>query len=108
MKIVKDEVFAPFVSIIEYDDFSEALKMADDSIYGLNAGVFVKDVNKVFKAVKNLDVGSVIINDIPTWRTDQMPYGGMKLSGLGREGPKFAIEEMTEIKLVVINLNDKM
>jgi acyl-CoA reductase-like NAD-dependent aldehyde dehydrogenase len=104
MKVVKLEIFAPVVSIIPFDNFKDAIKMVDDSIYGLQAGVYTQDINKAFQAVKGIKVGGVIINDIPSYRADQMPYGGVKESGIGREGLKYAIEEMTDIKMVVINL----
>lgn len=104
MKIVRLEVFAPVVCLTKFEDFSDAVKMTDNSIYGLQAGVFTKDIDKAFQAVKGIKVGGVIINDVPTYRADQMPYGGVKESGIGREGLKFAIEEMTDIRMVVINL----
>ncbi|WP_298438624.1 aldehyde dehydrogenase family protein [Geobacter sp.] len=104
MKVVCSEVFAPIVSVLPYDTFEQALEMADDSVYGLQAGVYTRDIGKAFQAVKRLDVGGVIINDIPTFRVDHMPYGGNKQSGLGREGVRYAMEEMTNIKLVCINL----
>jgi len=104
MKVVNTEIFAPVVSIIPFDDFSDAVRMADDSVYGLQAGVFTQDINKAFQAVKGIKVGGVIVNDIPTYRVDHMPYGGVKESGIGREGLKFAVEEMTDIRMVVINL----
>ncbi|HEX5773695.1 MAG TPA: aldehyde dehydrogenase family protein, partial [Geomobilimonas sp.] len=104
MKVMCSEVFAPIVSVLPYDTFDEALEMADDSVYGLQAGVYTSDINKAFKAVKRLDVGGVIINDVPTFRVDHMPYGGNKESGLGREGVRYAMEEMTNIKMVCINL----
>lgn len=106
MKVVRLEVFAPVVSLIEFESFSDAVKMTDDSIYGLQAGVFTKDIDKAFQAVKGIKVGGVIINDVPTYRADQMPYGGVKESGIGREGLKYAIEEMTDIRMVVINLKE--
>ncbi|TES90701.1 MAG: aldehyde dehydrogenase family protein [Candidatus Cloacimonadota bacterium] len=102
MRVIKDEVFAPVVSIVPYDNFDEALKLADETKYGLQAGVYTKDVNKIFKAVDTINVGGLILNDFPTFRVDHMPYGGVKKSGMGREGLKYAVEEMTEIKLVVI------
>lgn len=105
MKVVCSEVFAPIVSVIPYDTFDDALDMADDSVYGLQAGVYTNDLNKAFKAVKRLDVGGVIINDVPTFRVDHMPYGGNKESGLGREGVRYAMEEMTNIKMVCLNLS---
>jgi len=104
MQVVCAEVFAPIVSVVPFDSFEEALDMADDSIYGLQAGIYTNDINKAFQAVKRLDVGGVIINDVPTFRVDHMPYGGNKLSGLGREGIRYAMEEMTNIKMVCINL----
>jgi acyl-CoA reductase-like NAD-dependent aldehyde dehydrogenase len=104
MKVVCSEVFAPVVSIIPYDAFTDALRMANETIYGLQAGVFCRDVQKVWQAIKRLDFGGVIINDTPTFRADHMPYGGMKESGIGREGVRHAIEEMTHIKMVAFNV----
>lgn len=104
MKVAKDEVFAPLVNLILYREFSEALEMVNDSVYGLQAGLFTSDIKKAFQAVKTIKVGGVMINDVCTFRADNMPYGGVKQSGLGREGVKFAIEEMTEIKMVSFNL----
>ncbi|MCJ7507949.1 MAG: aldehyde dehydrogenase family protein [candidate division Zixibacteria bacterium] len=104
MKVMRLEAFAPIVSIIEFEDFSDAVKMVDDSIYGLQAGIFTAEIEKAFEAVKKIKVGGVIINDVPTYRADQMPYGGVKESGIGREGLKYAIEEMTDMKMVVFNL----
>ena len=104
MKVVCNEVFAPLVSLIPYTDFSLALAALNDSRYGLHAGIFTSNIHKAFKAFRELEVGGVIINDIPTYRSDHMPYGGVKESGLGREGVKYAIEEMTEIKTLVFSL----
>ena len=104
MKVVCNEVFAPLVTLIKYKDFEEAIDMVNDSIYGIQAGIFTKDINKAFRGFKKLHVGGVIINDVPTFRVDHMPYGGVKESGTGREGIKFAIKEMTELKLMVFNL----
>jgi acyl-CoA reductase-like NAD-dependent aldehyde dehydrogenase len=104
MKVVCAEVFAPVVSLIPYDTFDDALHMANETIYGLQAGVFCRDVQKVWQAIKRLDFGGVIINDTPTFRTDHMPYGGMKESGVGREGVRHAIEEMTHIKMVAFHV----
>lgn len=98
------EAFAPIVVVYPYTDFEAALTEVNNSIYGLQAGVFTSDLNKAFLAHDVLDVGGVIINDIPTFRIDHMPYGGVKESGFGREGLKYAIEEMTELKLMAINL----
>ncbi|UCB52693.1 MAG: aldehyde dehydrogenase family protein [Candidatus Zixiibacteriota bacterium] len=104
MKVMAQEVFAPVVCLVPFSDFSDAVKMADDSVYGLQAGVYTSDIEKAFQAVKRIKVGGVIVNDVPTYRADQMPYGGVKDSGMGREGLKFAVEEMTDIKMVVFNL----
>jgi acyl-CoA reductase-like NAD-dependent aldehyde dehydrogenase len=104
MKVMALEVFAPVVSLVPFDDFTKAVKMVDDSIYGLQAGIFTYDIEKAFQAVKGIKVGGVIINDVPTYRADNMPYGGVKESGIGREGLKYAIEEMTDIKMVCFNL----
>jgi len=98
------EAFAPVVVVYRYKEFDDALKGVNYSIYGLQAGVFTGDLNKAFQAFEELDVGGVIINDIPTFRIDHMPYGGVKESGFGREGLKYAIEEMTELKLMALNL----
>jgi len=84
-------------------EFRDAVRMANDSIYGLQAGVFTKDIDHAFYAFNELEVGGVVINDVPSFRVDHMPYGGVKDSGFGREGVRFAMEEMTEIRLMVIN-----
>jgi glyceraldehyde-3-phosphate dehydrogenase (NADP+) len=106
LRVSCQEAFAPVVVVSPYKDFEEALKGVNHSIYGLQAGVFTKDLQKAFHAYEILDVGGVIVNDIPTFRIDHMPYGGVKESGFGREGLKYAIEEMTELKLMAINLNE--
>ncbi len=98
------EAFAPVAVVYRYGDFEKALEHVNNSIYGLQAGVFTNDLNKAFRAYEALDVGGVIVNDIPTFRIDHMPYGGIKESGFGREGLKYAIEEMTERKLMALNL----
>jgi glyceraldehyde-3-phosphate dehydrogenase (NADP+) len=105
LRISCQEAFAPVVVVYPYEDFNEALQNVNDSIYGLQAGVFTNELNKAFQAYEVLDVGGVICNDIPTFRIDHMPYGGVKESGFGREGLKYAIEEMTELKLLALNLN---
>ena len=105
MKVVAEEVFAPVASIISSDDFESALRQANDTKFGLQVGVFTKDIDRVFKAVRRLNFGGVIINDTPNFRADHMPYGGNRQSGLGREGVKFAMEDMTNIQLVAIRLN---
>ena len=103
MKIVCEEVFAPIVSLIKVDDFDTARDGMNNSPYGLQFSVFTNDLSLVKRAISELDAGGIIINDMPTLRFDIQPYGGVKLSGVGREGPRFAIEEMSEIKSVVIN-----
>jgi acyl-CoA reductase-like NAD-dependent aldehyde dehydrogenase len=105
MKVVSEEVFAPVASVIASDDFESALRQANDTKFGLQVGVFTNDVNRVFQAVKRLNFGGVIVNDTPNFRADHMPYGGNRQSGLGREGVKFAMEDMTNIQLVAIRLN---
>jgi acyl-CoA reductase-like NAD-dependent aldehyde dehydrogenase len=103
MRVNKEEVFAPVISVAPYDDFDEALRVANSGDYGLQVGIFTQDINRVMRAFSTMDVGGVIVNDIPTFRVDQMPYGGVKGSGIGREGPRYAIEAMTELRLMVIN-----
>jgi glyceraldehyde-3-phosphate dehydrogenase (NADP+) len=103
MRVVCEEAFAPVVNLIPYVDFEEALAMVNDSAYGLQAGVFTSDIARVFQAYETLEVGGVIQGDASNFRVDPMPYGGVKDSGFGREGVRFAIEEMTEPKLLVLN-----
>lgn len=105
MRIVREEAFAPVVCLMKYNRIEEALDLVNDSQYGLQAGFFTNDIGIAFKAIDTLEVGGVMINDVPTFRVDQMPYGGIKLSGAGREGARYSIEEMTEIKTVMFNLN---
>ncbi len=102
MKVISEEVFAPVASVISSDDFETALKQANDSKFGLQVGVFTNDINRMLKAIKRLNFGGVIVNDTPNFRADHMPYGGNRQSGLGREGVKFAMEDMTNIQLVAI------
>jgi len=102
MAIVCEEVFAPIVSLVKVDSFNDALPRMNNSPYGLQFSVFTNDLKLMQRAIDELDAGGIVINDMPTLRFDIQPYGGVKLSGVGREGPKFAIEEMTEIKSVVI------
>ncbi len=102
MKVVCQEAFAPLVCLVPYDDFEDALAAMDDSEYGLQAGVWTNDLRKAFRAIERLDCGGVMINDTSIFRVDHMPYGGNRRSGLGREGVRFAVEEMTHVKMVVI------
>ncbi|MBT2677845.1 aldehyde dehydrogenase family protein [Bacillus sp. ISL-35] len=104
-KISCEEVFAPVVHINTFQDFDEAINQVNESQFGLQAGVYTNDLQKAFRAARNLHVGGVMINDIPTFRVDHMPYGGVKQSGTGREGIKYAVEEMTELKLVSFKLD---
>ncbi len=105
MRVRCEEVFAPMVLVEPYDEFDEALERVNDSRYGLQAGVFTNDARLIFAAYERLEVGGVIAGDIPSWRIDHMPYGGVKDSGVGREGLRSAIEEMTEPKLLVVNVH---
>ena len=102
MKIVCEEVFAPIVSLVKVDTLDEAIEKMNNSPYGLQFSIFTNNLAHANKAIDELDAGGIVINDIPTLRFDIQPYGGVKLSGVGREGPRFAIEEMTEIKSIVI------
>lgn len=102
MKVSCEEVFAPIKSLIPYDEFPEAVRGVDESRYGLQAGLFTRDVGRIEYAYNHLEVGGLIVNDYPTFRVDNMPYGGVKDSGLGREGVKYAIQEMTELRLLVL------
>ena len=103
MKVRCEEVFGPVVTITPYQTFEEALAEVNDSRYGLQAGVFTNDLNRAFEAHRTLEVGGVIVNDISAFRADQMPYGGSKESGFGREGLRFAMEEMTEPRIMVLS-----
>jgi len=94
------EAFGPVVAVNPYETLDEAIESVNASEYGLQAGIFTKDLSEAFRAARRVHVGGFLINDVPQFRVDQMPYGGVKLSGVGREGPKYAIEEMTEVKLV--------
>jgi len=98
------EAFAPLVTVEPYADFAQALEQVNDSKYGLQAGLFTRNAKLIFEAYETLEVGGVIVGDVPTYRIDSMPYGGTKDSGMGREGVRYAIEEMTERKLLVMNL----
>lgn len=104
MKVNCQEIFAPVVTVEPYDNFQDAVRQLNHSPYGLQAGVFISDAKLLFSAYEELEVGSVIAGDVPTFRIDSMPYGGVKDSGLGREGLRYAIEEMTEPRLLVMNL----
>ncbi len=104
MKVVAEEAFAPVANVIACDDFEEALRQADATPFGLQVGVFTRDIDRVFRAIRRLNFGGVIINDTPVFRADHMPYGGNRQSGLGREGVRYAMEDMTNIQMVAVRL----
>jgi acyl-CoA reductase-like NAD-dependent aldehyde dehydrogenase len=103
MKVCREEVFGPVVTISPYQTFEEAIALVNDSRFGLQAGVFTNDLNRAFEAHRAIEVGGVILNDVSSFRADQMPYGGSKDSGFGREGLRFAMEEMTEPRIMVLS-----
>ncbi len=103
-RIRQEEVFAPLVVIHPYETFEEGLSMVNDSRYGLQAAVFTRDFGRIMQAWRELHVGAVLVNESPAWRADQMPYGGVKDSGTGREGLRSAIEEMTEERLLIADM----
>src|SRR4030088_1218383 len=104
MKVNCQEIFAPVVTVEPYRNFDDALRQINNSSFGLQAGIFTRDVKLLFQAYDELEVGGLVAGDVPSFRIDHMPYGGVKDSGLGREGLRYAIEEMTEPKLLVMNL----
>ena len=97
------EVFAPVVTIDTFTEFKDAVSRVNDSPYGLQTGIFTNSLADIFYAFRELEVGGVIVNDASSFRADHMPYGGVKDSGFGREGVRYAIEEMTELKLLALN-----
>jgi acyl-CoA reductase-like NAD-dependent aldehyde dehydrogenase len=101
-KVCSNEAFAPLVVAFPFSDFDGAIRQVNDSFYGLQAGVFTNDLSHAWRAFEELVVGGVIVNDVPTYRIDHMPYGGSKDSGIGREGVRYAIEDMTELRIMVI------
>jgi acyl-CoA reductase-like NAD-dependent aldehyde dehydrogenase len=100
--LYREEAFGPVAILSSFTDFDAALDEVNDSKFGLQAGIFTRDLFKMFDAWDRLEVGGVVINDVPSYRVDNMPYGGVKDSGLGREGVRFAMEDMTEIRNLVI------
>ena len=100
--VVADEVFGPVACFDPYEDFAQALNMVNDSSYGLQAGIFITDTGKIQEAWRQIETGGIIQGDVPTWRTDPMPYGGVKGSGVGREGPAYTYRELTEERLLVL------
>ena len=103
MKVSCREVFGPVVTVQAYDSFDEAIALANDTEYGLQAGIFTGDIEKVFRAHREVRVGGLIHNDVSAFRADQMPYGGVKASGYGREGLRYAMDEMSEIRILVLS-----
>jgi acyl-CoA reductase-like NAD-dependent aldehyde dehydrogenase len=102
MKVCAQEVFGPVVAVARYRDLDEALALANDTDYGLQAAVFTSNLATALTAARVLDFGGVLVNEVPTWRADHMPYGGLRDSGNTREGPAYAAREMTEERLVVL------
>jgi glyceraldehyde-3-phosphate dehydrogenase (NADP+) len=103
MKIAQDELFGPAVGVSRAASVDAAIALANDSRYGLSAGIFTQDIDAAIKFARQVDAGNLHINWGPAWRADLMPYGGLRDSGFGKEGPKYAIQEMTELKTVVIH-----
>ena len=101
MKIIKNETFGPVSPIIRINSVDEAFEVANNTQYGLQAGVFTESIENALKAARVIEAGSVMINKQPTFRTDNMPFGGFKMSGVGKEGVKYAVEDMTKTKLIV-------
>lgn len=105
MRVNRQEIFTLVITVTPCDDFDQAIDLVNDTDYGLQSGVFTQNINRILRAFEHIEVGGLQINDVSTFRVDQMPYGGVKGSGIGRERPRCAIEEMTGLKLMVINLN---
>jgi acyl-CoA reductase-like NAD-dependent aldehyde dehydrogenase len=103
MKVCADEVFGPLLGVAAYDELDEAIALANDTRYGLQAAVFTSRVDVALAAARRLDYGGVLVNEVPTWRADQQPYGGVRDSGNTREGPHYTVREMTEPRLVVLS-----
>jgi glyceraldehyde-3-phosphate dehydrogenase (NADP+) len=101
-QVCSNEAFAPLVVVFPFSDFGNAIRQVNDSFFGLQTGVFTNDLGNAWRAFNELEVGGVIVNDIPTYRIDHMPYGGVKDSGQGREGLRWAIEDMTELRIMVL------
>lgn len=102
--VCREEVFAPLIGLYTFSDFEEAVAAVDDSDYGLQAGVFTNNLRHAWYAFENIEVGGLMVNEVPTWRIDPMPYGGVKKSGFDREGLRYAIETMTDMRLMMLNV----
>ena len=105
MKISCDEVFGPAVGVTRVNDIDEAIALANDTNYGLSAAIFTQNIDWAMRFVREVESGNLMVNWGTQWRADLMPYGGVKESGMGKEGPKYAIEEMTELKMAVFHLD---
>ena len=105
MQLVREELFGPAIAVLRASTINDAIQMANDSRFGLSASVFTRDLDAAVRFSREVHSGNIHINWGPMWRADLMPYGGLKESGMGKEGPRYAIEEMTEMKLLAINLN---
>jgi acyl-CoA reductase-like NAD-dependent aldehyde dehydrogenase len=103
MRVSRDELFGPAVAVTPVDSIEEAIALANDTRYGLGAGIFTRDITQAWRFAQEVQAGSIMINWTPQWRADLMPYGGLKGSGIGKEGPHYAVEEMTEIKTIVFH-----
>ena len=104
MKVSREELFGPAVAVSSFDDIDDALSMANDSRFGLSAGIFTQNIDWAMRFAREVQSGNLHINSSPQWRADLMPYGGLKDSGMGKEGPSYAVHEMTELKMVVFHL----
>ena len=103
MRISREELFGPAVAVSPVADIDEAIGLANDTRYGLGAGIFTRDIGAAMRFAREVQSGNVMVNWTPLWRADFMPYGGFKGSGIGKEGPRYAVEEMTEIKTVIFH-----
>ena len=103
MRISCDELFGPAVAVTAVNDIEQAIALANDSRYGLSASIFTENIGRALRFAREADSGNIHINWGPQWRADLMPYGGLKDSGMGKEGPKYAVLEMTELKMVVVH-----
>jgi len=102
MRVSRDELFGPVVGVATYTALDDALRLANDSRYGLQAAIFTADLGDALRAARTLDYGGVLVNEVPTFRADQQPYGGTRDSGNTREGPQWAVREMTEERLIIL------
>ena len=104
MRVSREELFGPAVAVTRFSDIDEAIALANDSNYGLSAGIFTQNVDWAMRFALEVESGSLHINSSPQWRADLMPYGGLKESGMGKEGPRYAVQEMTELKMMIFHL----